>query len=72
MEAFTIWRFKRALARKRRVVFLRGRGDDTPMYTMTQKSANFLSMDYFCPKYMRLELKKYGGVKVFKVFPNSN
>ena len=28
----------------------------------TQKSKNFTSMDYFCPKYMRFELKKYRGV----------
>ena len=28
----------------------------------TQKSENFTSMGYFCPKYMRFELKKYRGV----------
>ena len=28
----------------------------------TQKSKNFTSMGYFCPKYMRFELKKYRGV----------
>ena len=28
----------------------------------TQKSKNFTSMGYFCPKYMRYELKKYRGV----------
>ena len=28
----------------------------------TQKYKNFTSMGYFCPKYMRLELKKYRGV----------
>ena len=28
----------------------------------TQKFQNFTSMGYFCPKYMRFELKKYGGV----------
>ena len=28
----------------------------------TQKSENFISMGYFCPKYMRSELKKYRGV----------
>ena len=28
----------------------------------TKKSNNFISMVYFCPKYMRLDLKKYGGV----------
>ena len=27
----------------------------------TQKSENFTLMDYFCPKYMRFELKKYRG-----------
>ena len=28
-----------------------------------QKSENFTSMDYFCPKYMRFELKKiYRGI----------
>ena len=27
-----------------------------------QKSKNFFSMGYFCPKYMRFELKKYRGV----------
>ena len=25
----------------------------------TKKSKNFTSMGYFCPKYMRVELKKY-------------
>ena len=28
----------------------------------TQKSTNFTSMGYFCPNYMRFELKKYRGV----------
>ena len=28
----------------------------------TQKSKNFSSMGYFCPKYMRFELKLYRGV----------
>ena len=28
----------------------------------TQKSKNFTPMGYFCPKYMRFELKKYRGV----------
>ena len=28
----------------------------------TQKSRNFTAMGYFCPKYMRFELKKYRGV----------
>ena len=28
----------------------------------TQKSKIFTSMGYFCPKYMRFELKKYKGV----------
>ena len=28
----------------------------------TQKSKNFTSMGYFCPTYMRFELKKYRGV----------
>ena len=28
----------------------------------TQKSENLISMGYFCPKYMRYELKKYRGV----------
>ena len=28
----------------------------------TQKSKNFTSMGYFCPKYMRFELEKYRGV----------
>ena len=28
----------------------------------TQKFQNFTSMDYFCPKYPRFELKEYGGV----------
>ena len=27
----------------------------------TQKSKNFTSMGYFCPKYMRFEIKKYRG-----------
>ena len=27
----------------------------------TQKSKNFTSMGYFCPKYMRFDLKKYRG-----------
>ena len=28
----------------------------------TGQSKNFTSMDYFCPTYMRFELKKYRGV----------
>ena len=28
-------------------------------YPTTQKSKNFTSMNYFCPNYMRFELKKY-------------
>ena len=28
----------------------------------TEKSKNFTSMGYFCPKYMRFELKKCRGV----------
>ena len=28
----------------------------------TQKSKNFFSMGYFCPKYMRFDLKKCRGV----------
>ena len=28
----------------------------------TPESENFASMGYFCPKYMRLELKKYRGI----------
>ena len=28
----------------------------------TRKSENFTSMGYFCPKYMKFELKKYRGV----------
>ena len=31
-------------------------------YATTQKSRNITSMGYFCPKYMRFELKKYRGV----------
>ena len=27
-----------------------------------QKYKNFFSMGYFCPKYMRFDLKKYRGV----------
>ena len=27
----------------------------------TQKAENFTSMGYFCPKYMRFELKNYRG-----------
>ena len=27
----------------------------------TQKSENFTAMNYFCPKFMRLGLKKYRG-----------
>ena len=27
----------------------------------TQKSKNFTSIGYFCPKYMRFDLKKYRG-----------
>ena len=28
----------------------------------TQKSKSFISMSYFCPKYMWFELENYGGV----------
>ena len=28
----------------------------------TQKSINLTSMGYFCPRYIRFELKKYRGV----------
>ena len=28
-------------------------------HSNTKKSKNFISMGYFCPKYMRFELKKY-------------
>ena len=28
----------------------------------TQKFQNFTSMGYFCPMYIRFELKKYGGI----------
>ena len=28
----------------------------------TEKPKNFTSMGYFCPKYIRFELKKYRGV----------
>ena len=28
----------------------------------TQSSENFTSMGFFCPKYIRFELKKYSGV----------
>ena len=31
-------------------------------YPATQKFEHFTSMGYFCPKYMRFELKKYRGV----------
>ena len=31
-------------------------------HPITQKSASFTSMGYFCRKYMRFELKKYRGV----------
>ena len=31
-------------------------------HSTTQKSKNFTSMGYFCPKDMRFELKKYRGV----------
>ena len=31
-------------------------------HSTTQKFQNFTSMGYFCQKYMRFELKKYGGV----------
>ena len=31
-------------------------------YQTIQKSENFTSMDYFCPKYLRFEPKKYKGV----------
>ena len=30
-------------------------------YPTSQRFQNFTSMGYFCPKYMRFELKKYGG-----------
>ena len=33
----------------------------------TQKSKNFASTGYFCPKYMRFELKDQRGV----IFPNT-
>ena len=32
---------------------------DAKFHPSTQKFKNFTSMDYFCPKYMRFELKKY-------------
>ena len=32
------------------------------LWIFTQPLQNFTSMGYFCPKYMRFELKKYGGV----------
>ena len=31
-------------------------------YPTTQKSENFTLMGYFCPKYMRFEIKKYRRV----------
>ena len=31
-------------------------------HSTTQKFQNFTLMGYFCPKYMRFELKKYGAV----------
>ena len=31
-------------------------------YPTTQKSENFTSMGYFCPKYMRFDLIKYRAV----------
>ena len=31
-------------------------------YPTSQRFQNFTSMGYFCPKYMRFELKKYGGI----------
>ena len=31
-------------------------------HSTTQKFQNFTLMGYFCPKYMRFELKNYGGV----------
>ena len=31
-------------------------------HSTTQKFQNFTSMDYYCPKYMRFELKRYAGV----------
>ena len=31
-------------------------------HAMTQESKNFTLMRYFCPKYLRFELKKYRGV----------
>ena len=31
-------------------------------HPITQKSEKFASMDSFCLKYIRFELKKYGGV----------
>ena len=36
--------------------------DFVNFHPTTQKSKNFTSMDYFCPKYMRFELEKYRGV----------
>ena len=44
----------------------------------TQKSKIFTSMRYFCPKYMRFELKKYRGVifhnteQWYNIWINSN
>ena len=32
------------------------------IHPTTQKSKNFTSIDYFCPIYLRFELKKYRGV----------
>ena len=37
-------------------------GDLVTFHPTIQKSKNFTSMDYFCPKYMRFEVKKYRGV----------
>ena len=33
----------------------------------TQKSKNFTLMGYFCPNYMRFELKKYRGVIFYDI-----
>ena len=33
-------------------------------YPTTQNFKNFTLMGYFCPKYMRFELKKYRGVSL--------
>ena len=37
-------------------------GNLVDFHPTTQKSKNFTSMVYFCPKYLKLELKKYKGV----------